>query len=93
MDHLLNLIDPSLLAGLSVSLLFLLCAALLDTMRDPTPYPHRVAHRVRCPHQSRKFTVEFSPSQPGTVSYCSAFPYGQVRCDQACLAAQRSPAR
>jgi hypothetical protein len=93
MEHLLNWIDPSLLAGFSVALLLFLCAAVLYTMRDPTPYPHRVAHRLRCPHQSRKFTVEVSPSQPGTVSYCSAFAYGQIRCDQACLAAQRSPAR
>jgi len=81
-------IDPGMLAGLSVILVLILCVALLYTMRDPTSYPQRVARRIRCPHRMQKFTVEVSLSEPKTVSYCSAFPYGKLPCDQACLAAQ-----
>lgn len=85
MEQLFGFLDPGMLAGGFVVLMFFLCSALLYSMRDHTSYPRRVAHRRRCPHHGdRKFTVETIESDPGTVAYCSAFLYGNVPCDQAC---------
>jgi len=88
MERLFGFLDPGMLAGGFVVLMLFLCFALLYSMRDHTNYPRRVAHRRRCPHHpDQKFTVEIIESDPGTVAYCSAFLYGKVPCDQACVAA------
>jgi hypothetical protein len=89
MESLFGAIDPTALMGLFVVVMLLGCVAVLYRMRDPTPFHHYVARRLRCPHQGRKFTVEFAAG--GEVFYCSAFGFGELPCDQACRRA--TPAR
>jgi hypothetical protein len=90
MESIFGSIDPTALVGLSVVVMLLGCAAVLYRMRDPTPFPHYVARRLRCPHKGRKFTVEFTAGGDA-VFYCSAFGFGELPCDQACCRA--APAR
>lgn len=82
MKLILGTIDPGMVVGLFVVLLLFACAAVIYRMRDPIPFPHFAARRLRCPNKGRKFTVEFTDA--GEIHYCSAFFYGELPCDRAC---------